>query len=95
MLNPEIVNFLEEMNKHSESSKLSLWPIAIFETRYGGTYEFGAKWFAFPFDEQQAPEEALGEDVECSNWFVDNKDRIGLGETPNDALSDLFKKRLG
>jgi hypothetical protein len=84
------------MEEFSESAKLSLWPIAIFETRYGGTYEFGAKWFAFPFDEhRELEEQALGEDAECSNWFVGNKDRIGLGETPNDALSDLFKKRLG
>ncbi len=81
-------------NEYSESSKLSLWPIAIFEVRYGGTYEFGAKWFAVA-ECESVPVDAIGDDSECSNWFATNKDKIGLGTNPNEALSDLFRKKLG
>jgi hypothetical protein len=80
--------------EYSESSKVSLWPIAIFEVRYGGTYEFGAKWFAVA-ECESAPVEALGDDSECLDWFITNRDHIGLGANPNEALSDLYGKKLG
>jgi hypothetical protein len=82
------------MEEYSESSKLSLWPIAIFEARYQGTYEFGANWFAVA-ECDAVPFDAHGDDSECNNWFIENKEKIGLGKTPNEALSDLYRKILG
>lgn len=69
---------------------VSLWPVAIFESRYGGIYEGGC-WFAVP-ECESVPHGAHGDDSECAIWFSDNVHKVGIGATPNEALKNLIVK---
>lgn len=47
-----------------------LWPCALSPARYGGVYE-GGRWLAFPCQVDEVPEDALGDDVACAEWWND------------------------
>jgi hypothetical protein len=72
---------------------LDLWPVAIWQSRYGGTYE-GGRWIAIGNCEilpQNTP--MMDSDVPCSNfWHSKEADHIGRGATPNEALEDLIRR---
>lgn len=89
---------MEHTNEVTADTKLSLYPIVIRESRYNGIYEGGA-WVAFPeCDKFTEPmiDYFEGDDCLAIDLFTDEyKKTVGLGATPNDALVDLFKKRLG
>ena len=66
-----------------------LYPVTIIRTRYGGAYE-GNDWAAFNCDEDQVPLDATGCDSECEAFWRDPKGvRVGVGETPDQALAAL------
>lgn len=74
---------------------IALWPIAIVQDRYMGTYT-GGDWVAIPradlagdFDET-----VWGDDMECMSWAEDNKKIVGIGSTPDAALDNLYLKAL-
>jgi hypothetical protein len=69
---------------------VSIWPIAVFQSRYSGVYE-GGEWFAVA-NCTQVPNEAHGDDCECADWFAENKRNIGIGNTPNEAVDNLVFK---
>lgn len=67
------------------------WRIVIHLSRYGGVYE-GGQWFAI-FCGDTFPEDAISDDVTCANFWGSEKGKIcGVGDTPDEALSDLFNK---
>lgn len=68
----------------------SLWPVAVFTSRYSGVYE-GGLWFAVAKCES-VPEEAHGDDEECLEWFQNNEGSVGIGDDPNSAVRDLLNK---
>lgn len=70
---------------------LSLYPVSIHQTRYGGVYEGqDALWFAVSGD---FPEDAVGDDDECLDfWLSDASLLVGRGKTPNEALINLLER---
>lgn len=68
------------------------WPVAIFESRYSGVYEGGA-WFALAnADEVNLEEGPYADDATCDEWFHENQNAVGVGDTPNEALQALLFK---
>jgi hypothetical protein len=68
-----------------------LYPVTIFRTRYGGTYE-GGEWAAFPLHPLQVPGEPIADDVTCATWWEQFANAVGVGDTPEVALADLEAK---
>lgn len=77
------------------SDAISLYPVVIRESRYSGVYE-GGKWFAIA--EYSEESEGLanyisGDDCEALDfWDSEEAKMIGVGDSPNDALADLYLK---
>jgi len=67
-----------------------LWPIVVFQSRYSGTYE-GGDWFALANCEE-IPDGPWDDDDECVDWFTSNGEMVGVGDTPDEAVSDLLEK---
>lgn len=72
------------------SAESRLWPIVVFQSRYSGVYESG-DWFALANCES-IPDGPWGDDDECLDWFIANGKIVGVGDTPDDAVSDLLAK---
>jgi hypothetical protein len=68
-----------------------LYPITIIATRYGGIYE-GGEWAAFPLHPDQVPDDSVADDATCAAWWDQFADAVGVGQTPDAALSDLEAK---
>lgn len=72
-----------------------MFPIVIFQSRYGGVYE-GGLWFAV--EQCEDPSETLlgayGDDDECLDWFTENDREVGVGATPNEAYIMLLTKSV-
>lgn len=64
------------------------WPVTIINDRYRGCYS-GAEWTAFPLEPFEIPEEVIGEDIECSEFWEQNKEPVGKGLYADDALDEL------
>lgn len=76
----------------------NFYPIMIRQSRYLGVYE-GGRWHAVPSCEagdtwnMNYYEYLNGDDEHAVNfWMSDESIFIGVGDTPNDALSDMYKK---
>ena len=75
------------------SDAISLYPVVIREARYSGVYE-GGKWFAIA--EYSGESEALegyinGDDCDALDfWDSEEAKMIGVGDSPNSALADLY-----
>jgi hypothetical protein len=75
-----------------------LYPVVIYEDRYGGTYS-GGRWLAVAQGDN--PERnlfltgAYDGDSEASFWGSNLPKWVGVGATPNDALEDLRHKSGG
>lgn len=79
-------------------SKLNLYPILIRQSRYDGLYENG-KWHAIANCEGGESfsihyfNYLYGDDSDAIDfWLSDIAKSIGVGETPNLALEDLYLK---
>lgn len=74
-----------------------LYPVAIIESRYSGTYE-GGKWHAIPeFDDvintEQYQDYMYGDDGSALDfWDSGIASNIGVGDTPELALADMQLK---
>ena len=66
-----------------------LSPCIIFPSTYGGTHE-GGKWLAFPME--HVPRAAIDSETVVIAWFAKNDWRVGVGDTPNDALAHLVSQ---
>lgn len=79
----------------------NLYPVAVFSTRYGGTYE-GAPWVAVKTHVDPGMsgailstvdlEDCQSDDVSCMMWFDDSSKVIGRGDSPDEAVADLARK---
>lgn len=67
------------------------YPITIIADRYNGTYS-GGKWTAWNQDFYDIPKEIDGDDVTCFEFWNDNMEVVGLGNTPEEACLDLITK---
>lgn len=71
----------------------ALWPIAIVQDRYQGTYT-GGRWVAIPHADYSSFDYTVwGDDGSCMEWAFENIEgnkQVGVGDTPEEALSDLF-----
>ena len=72
---------------------MDIYPLTIVPTRYRGTYE-GGKWAAFNTHVNKMPNGWDDSDVQCVSWWRLNHNRIGTGESPEEAMSDLQAKVL-
>ena len=74
-----------------------IYPLTIIADRYCGLYS-GAKFLAFNCFPNELPEGFDSDDnTECSEFWTNNKEPIGLGCTPNEAyhdLNEIISKRL-
>lgn len=71
-----------------------LYPVTIIMDRYSGTYS-GGEWLAFNIGEDEIPYAVGSSDPDEMDfwWGSAHKEyTIGKGDTPNDALKDLYKK---
>ena len=74
-----------------------LYPVAIIESRYSGTYE-GGKWHAIPeFDDvintERYQDYMYGDDGSALDfWDSESASGIGVGDTPELALADMQLK---
>lgn len=68
------------------------YPLTIIPTRYGGVYEGGA-WAAFACDPDRVPLAAIGSDVECCAFWLDEAEQVGVGATPAEAVASLVARR--
>jgi|APGre2960657423_1045063.scaffolds.fasta_scaffold00044_23 hypothetical protein len=77
------------------SDAISLYPVVIRESRYSGVYE-GGKWFAIAeyLEESEGLANYIsGDDCEALDfWDSEEAKMIGVGDSPNDALSNLYLK---
>lgn len=76
---------------------ISAYPVAIIQSRYGGTYE-GGKWHAIPrYDEVVSLEQYAnykdGDDSDALDfWDSGSAALIGVGDTPELAVTDMWMK---
>jgi hypothetical protein len=70
-----------------------LWPVAILQDRYNGVYS-GGRWVAIPVADmaEDFEETVWGDDFECVDWLARSRDVIGVGDTPDEALRELYLK---
>lgn len=71
---------------------LDCYPVAILQDRYGGTY-LGGDWLALAKDSasrREAVEGMYGDDCEAANFVV--PEWAAVGNTPNEALANLYRK---
>jgi hypothetical protein len=66
-----------------------IWSVTIIKDRYNGAYSYG-KWTAWGCHHDDVPEEPGDDDVTCANFWEDFNGKVGLGETPNEALENLY-----
>lgn len=70
---------------------LNLYPVLIFQTRYGGVYEKGS-WASIAQCET-VPEGAIDSDVECFEWWISDQSKyVGVGFTPDEAYVDMLNR---
>lgn len=74
----------------SAETHARLWPILVFQSRYCGAYE-GGEWFALANCEE-IPEGPWDDDEDCADWFGRNEKIVGVGDSPDEAVSDLLEK---
>ncbi len=66
-----------------------LYPCVIVPTRYGGTYE-GGRWAAYAAP--AVPQDAVGDDIECTTWWSEPTCLVGVGDDPGTAYVALVEK---
>jgi hypothetical protein len=76
---------------------LMLYPVAIYEDRYGGCYSKG-KWLAVAeadihnlLNMQGGP---YGDDTDCADFWGNPPQWIAVGATPEEALNNLYEKHI-
>ena len=75
------------MNKEA----INIYPLTIISDRYGGVYS-GARFTAWNEYDSDVPYEASANDMMCGEFWDKTKKKVGKGNTPNEALEDLYSK---
>lgn len=78
-----------QSNENILQSELDIWPCTILSDRYNGQYS-GGKWIALNMYEEHIPKAIQGGDGECMDYWNSNPLVVGKGDTPNEALTDLY-----
>lgn len=68
-----------------------IYPMTIICDRYGGTYS-GGRYTAWYKDFWDIPDEVDGCDPECSIFWLQCEEIVGIGDTPILAAEDLMNK---
>ena len=77
-----------------------LYPVVVRQSRYSGIYE-GGIWFAMPGHEELDLAESYvdylhGDDCDAVDfWDSDMAKTFGVGNTPDEAVTDLIAKHNG
>lgn len=73
-----------------------IYPVTIIYDRYGGVYS-GGRWVAFNLYYDDIPGAVSGDDDSCCEFWREfrllHNDIAGRGDTPDEALEDLRRKR--
>ena len=71
---------------------LKVYPVTIFMSRYNGTYS-GGKFIALNKDiDDDHPDDMVGSDVPCMQFWSNFDEPYGTGNTPQEAYMDLAFK---
>ena len=83
---------------HGRATDLDLWPVAIVEDRYSGSYS-GGRWLAIGEADKRfggrmrtsfiLHEGPHGDDCEAMEFWLSPPDWIAVGNTPDQALAAL------
>ncbi len=94
MIDPRSYDFLGRFPEDSDHFWLrgTLYPLTVFRSRYGGTYE-GGEWLAFNARTEEL-RDAEGDDITCATFFSHYPHPIGRGQTANMAIQDLEQQVL-
>lgn len=68
-----------------------VYPLTIIKDRYSGIYS-GGVYTAWNKEADEIPIQIYCDDITCCNFWVDNKEIVGLGLTPNLAEENLRRK---
>ena len=71
-----------------------IYPLTIVADRYTGSYSKGV-FTAWNLQCNKIPDAIDDSDIECMNFWDDNKIKVGLGKTPTEAMEDLRNKLKG
>jgi hypothetical protein len=81
----------EEQNMISSNDYI-IYPLVVINDRYNGVYS-GAEWTAWEDYPDAIPDDIFGDDDSCCEfWLKANKNNIGFGNTPDEAIADLRQK---
>lgn len=68
-----------------------IYPLTVIKDRYRGTYS-GGKYLAFNLDFNEIPEDVIGSDVPCRQFFYETDLVYGKGSTVDEAIKDLCRQ---
>ena len=71
-----------------------IYPLTVIADRYDGVYS-GGRFLAFNRRFYDIPEAIASDDVSCSEFWSIFKNRneiVGLGDTPDEAIKNLYHK---
>lgn len=78
-------------NDEKRKMYYELYPVTIVSDRYGGTYS-GGNYLAFKLYFYELPEDIDGSDPCCWKFWDNYEGVVGKGDTPDEALYDLWEK---
>lgn len=66
-----------------------MYPCTIIKDRYTGAYS-GGEWTCWPKYIEEIPDEIEAGDIPCMEfWKSYDTSKVGIGDSPNDAVKDL------
>lgn len=68
-----------------------LYPVLIFQTRYGGVYEGGC--WACIANAKEIPKASIEDDISCCEWWLSMASSlVGVGYTSDGAYLDMIHR---
>lgn len=78
----------------NSSNDYLIYPLVVVNDRYNGVYS-GAEWTAWEDYPYAIPDDIFGDDDSCCEfWLKANRNNIGFGNTPDEAIADLRQKLI-
>jgi len=81
--------FMIELKKTKQLEHI-IYPITVVQDRYGGCYS-GAGWIAWNLESESVPHDPQSDDVSCANFWYENTETVGKGNSPDEAVIDLAR----
>lgn len=76
----------------SKKDTVDIYPLTIVKDRYTGVYS-GGVYTAWNKKHYELPDDIDGNDTDCCSFWATNKNIIvGIGDTVNEAITDLKSK---